>query len=424
MNLLREFLSRYNISSCLVAFSGGADSLCLLLDLLKCQKIHPLRIEVAHVDHGWRKESEQEAAFLASWVESLPLPFHQKRLSWDGLKGNLEEMSRDARYQFFREVCQERGLQGVMVAHHQGDLAETTLKRFLEGASFLKLSAMQPVSIHHGIPIWRPFLSRSRKEIENLVRSAPIQPLQDPTNRDVRFLRSRLRHVILPHLAQQFGKEIQQGIVAIAEEATELTGYFRERFALLLAKSVSGPLGRWANWQQNLPFTHLEIRYLLRFFLESANVTLSREILHRAALGLMREEAGLSFPFREGALYIDRRQVFLLNAAARMTSSVIFSSPLKKPLAWGPFVLQTGSTHSLCLWQGQLPIHLAPGEYRVGIPDRDALFVPTNKPLKSWWNKHRVPVCLRTLFPVVWKENRIVHEFLVPWLRHSTSPSS
>lgn len=416
MNLLCDFLSRHNISSCLVAFSGGTDSLCLLLELLKCQKIYPLRIEVAHVDHGWREESAKEASFLASWVESLPLPFHQQRLALDGKKGNLEEISRHARYQFFRQICQERGLQGVMVAHHQGDLAETTLKRFLEGASFLKLSAMQPVSMQSGISIWRPFLSLSRKEIEDLVQSAPIQPIQDPTNQDVRFLRSRLRHAILPHLAQQFGKQIQQGIVAIAEEATELAGYFRERSAPLLAKSISGPLGRWADWRQDLPLTHLEIRYLLRFFLESAGVTLSREIVQRAALGLMREEAGLSFPFREGSLCIDRRQVFLLNGAARMTSSIIFSSPMGRPLTWGPFVLQTENTHSHFLWQGKLSIDLTPGEYRVGIPDGNALFTPTNKPLKHWWNKHRVPVCLRSLFPVIWKENSIVQEFLVPWL--------
>ena len=107
MTLLHAFLSTHKITSCLVAFSGGADSLCLLLELLKCQKTRSLRIEVAHLDHGWRSESAQEAADIRSWVESLQLPFHQKRLSSPFQKGNLEEIGRRERYQFFSQVCRE-----------------------------------------------------------------------------------------------------------------------------------------------------------------------------------------------------------------------------------------------------------------------------------------------------------------------------
>ena len=261
-----------------------------------------------------------------------------------------------------------------MVAHHQGDLAETTLKRFLEGSPFFKLSAMRDVSQMYGILIWRPFLSLSRQEIEKRIRSAPILPLQDPTNQDPRFLRSRLRHEVLPYLPEKCGKQVQPGIVAVAEEAREVADYFRERSAPFLAKVRYGPLGWWVDWRGGVPATRLEIRYLLRFFLEQAGVSLSREIVERAAKGLLQQEAGLSFPFSGGSLWVDRRQLFLLPPPTQaLPPPEIFSWPWNTPPAWGGFILQRTEQAQQSVWEGKLSVVLEPGEYRLAAPDAQGL---------------------------------------------------
>ena len=301
-----------------------------------------------------------------------------------------------------------------MVAHHQGDLAETTLKRFLEGAPFFKLSSMQDVAQMYGIPIWRPFLSLSRQEIEKRILSAPILPLQDPTNRDPRFLRSRLRHEVLPYLTEKCGKQVQPGIVAVAEEAKELADYFREQAAPFLSKVLCGPLGWWADWRGGVPVRELEIRYLLRFFLEQAGVSLSREIVERATKGLLQQEAGLSFPFSGGSLWVDRKQLFLLKPPTQPSPHpTIFSWPSNTPPAWGGFFVKSAEQTKQSVWEGELSVALEPGEYHLAAPDAHALCCFAKTTLRDWWAKHRVPLCLRQLVPVVWKEGRVVREFLV-----------
>src|SRR5258708_5164832 len=129
--MIRSFFITHNLTEkpLLLALSGGPDSMALFYQLLDLN--HPF--QVAHVDHGWRAESSQEGAILEELCREKKIALHLRKLKLEG--ANLEDLSRKARLLFFQEVCSKEKLEGVLLAHHADDQAETVLKRVLEGAS-------------------------------------------------------------------------------------------------------------------------------------------------------------------------------------------------------------------------------------------------------------------------------------------------
>ncbi|MCP5469990.1 MAG: tRNA lysidine(34) synthetase TilS [Chlamydiales bacterium] len=194
----------------LLALSGGPDSMALY-HLLKSSG-HPF--EVAHIDHGWREESREEAAHLERSVE---VPFHLKRLE-KGEK-NIEDTARKGRHSFFQEVLKNRSLEGVLLAHHADDLAETVLKRLLEGTRLTKLVGLEEVVEVEGMTFLRPLLSFRKKQIVSWLDEQKIQYFVDSHSSD---LRSRMRQMMLPFLSEQLGKEVVPSLCRIAEDAKEL----------------------------------------------------------------------------------------------------------------------------------------------------------------------------------------------------------
>ncbi|MDO8476307.1 MAG: tRNA lysidine(34) synthetase TilS [Candidatus Rokubacteria bacterium] len=184
----------------LVAVSGGADSVALLDVLGALAPELRLTLQVVHVHHGLRPEADADAGFAGGLCARLGIPFHLERVSvtreppWDG----LEAEARRARYGAFREVARRVGAQRVATAHTADDQAETVLMRLLEGAGPRGLAGIAPV---RGIFI-RPFLGARRADIEAHLRARGLAWVEDASNSDPRFLRNRIRHEVLPFLAE------------------------------------------------------------------------------------------------------------------------------------------------------------------------------------------------------------------------------
>lgn len=203
----------------LLACSGGPDSKALLYLLLDLRKFFNLEFEVAHIDHGWRKESQKEAQILAREVKSLGLKFHLKRLK--GIPSK-EEAARDARYTFLNQIAKKIGAQAIILGHQMEDQAETVLKRVLEGASLPSCVGMKPVSGK----LWRPLLQVSKKELISYLQRKKISYFIDPTNLDSRYLRGRLRTSIIPQLEASFGKSIVKNLCLLGQRAQQLEEHF------------------------------------------------------------------------------------------------------------------------------------------------------------------------------------------------------
>lgn len=218
----------------LLAASGGPDSTALLYLLLEMQKHFSFSLSLAYVDHGWREESVEELKFL----EQFDLPIHTTRLSLDKEAPNSEEMARKERYVFFSSLQDHFDV--LVLGHHKGDLAETVMKRFFEGASLPKLYGMQGSDTLHEMVIWRPMLSLTKNEILEYLNNRPY--CIDATNSDTRFLRARMRGHLIPAIEKHFGKNIANPLARLSQESAELERYLERQTAKYWDAFINGEL--------------------------------------------------------------------------------------------------------------------------------------------------------------------------------------
>lgn len=183
-----------------VAVSGGPDSVCLLDILYSLRRDLNMELVVAHVDHGLRPaEDQEETRFVAALAEARNLPFETERVHIDPAGGSLEDRARKARYQFLEEVSICFSAQKIALGHQRNDQAETVLMRLLRGSGTGGLSGIAP--LRDG-KIIRPILELSRPAIEAYLRGRGLRFKTDPTNREEKFLRNRIRSVLIPSLEQ------------------------------------------------------------------------------------------------------------------------------------------------------------------------------------------------------------------------------
>ena len=249
----------------LLGYSGGPDSKALLYSLLECDVVP----HIAHVDHGWRQESREEANNLELEARRLGCPFISVRLE---LKGKKEEEARRARYAFFSSLFPQ--YEALLLAHQADDLAETVLKRIFEGAHLSHLGAMVPVSHQYGMNIWRPFLNIRKSEIFRFLEERSLRPILDPSNSDPVYLRSRMRGEIFPYLNERFGKEVTENLTLLSKRSIELKEYLDRQSARIPVQR--GPWGVLADLNQ---VESIEQRHLLQNIAREESLVLSREVL-------------------------------------------------------------------------------------------------------------------------------------------------
>jgi tRNA(Ile)-lysidine synthase len=185
------------------AVSGGPDSTALLVLAVEAGLV----ATAWHVDHGLRSGSSAEGAMVARLAAGLGATARCVEAPVDD-GPNLEARARDAR----RAVLPP----GVLTGHTADDQAETVLVNLLRGAGV-------PGAAGIGSPERRPLLALRRRETRALCEDLGIQPLADPMNDDPRFVRNRIRHEVLPLLADVSGRDPVPLLARHAMRAAEAT---------------------------------------------------------------------------------------------------------------------------------------------------------------------------------------------------------
>jgi tRNA(Ile)-lysidine synthase len=194
----------------LVAVSGGADSVALLDTLCALRPALRISLAVAHVHHGLRAEADADAELVRRLCAKLDVPFHletatvRREPPWEG----LEAEARRARYAALQTRAGALGASRIATGHTADDQAETVLMRLLQGAGPRGLAGIAPT---RGSVI-RPLLESRRDQIVAHLASRGLDWVEDATNRDPRFLRNRVRHDILPFLADVFGRDVVESL--------------------------------------------------------------------------------------------------------------------------------------------------------------------------------------------------------------------
>lgn len=176
-----------------VAVSGGPDSLALLL---LATAALPGRVEAATVDHGLRAESAREAADVAALCARIGVP--HAVLAVTVAPGNVQAEARTARYVAMAEWMAARGIAALCTAHHADDQAETLLMRLNRGSGVAGLAGTRSRGRvpETAIPLLRPLLDWRRAELADVVEAAGVEAAQDPSNRDDRYDRVRIRKAL------------------------------------------------------------------------------------------------------------------------------------------------------------------------------------------------------------------------------------
>lgn len=191
----------------LVAISGGADSVCLLLLLKELQPVLKFSLEAVHVEHGIRgEESLRDEQFVVDLCKQQEIPLTCVKVdvpTYSNENGmSLEEAARVLRYEAFSAVAEKKQAK-VALAHHMEDNAETILFQMLRGSSLAGLCGMQPMREDEaGVVYIRPLLRLHRKEIEEMLAVRGQEYCTDSTNAELEYSRNYLRNVVLPQLSQ------------------------------------------------------------------------------------------------------------------------------------------------------------------------------------------------------------------------------
>ena len=238
INKLLQLESEAKKPLLLLGLSGGPDSVFLFHLLLYLQNKNLITFYVAHLDHGWRNNSKDDAQFCAQLCAEHNITFflgHAKDFeNTIQSNGSLEEYGRKIRRAFFNNIAQQHTIDKIALAHHAQDQEETFFLRLFRGSSLTGLCGIKPIAKQY----IHPLLKTSKKEILEYLHTNNIPFCTDPTNNAQDFLRNKIRHTVIPALEQtdaRFHQKLASTMHYLYEEELFLQRLTQEAFNQIFA---------------------------------------------------------------------------------------------------------------------------------------------------------------------------------------------
>jgi tRNA(Ile)-lysidine synthase len=218
---VEQFVKKYKLLNSnklyIVALSGGADSVALLLLL----KNAGFNVHAAHCNFHLRgDESDRDEAFCVDFCQGLGVELHRAHFDTREYaelhKVSIEMAARELRYKWFEQLREDIGAAGVCVAHHRDDSVETVLLNLVRGTGLRGLTGIQPRNGY----ILRPLLCVSRAEIEAFLAEKGQGYVTDSTNLKADVQRNVVRLEVLP-LLRKLNPAVAENIQRTAENLAE-----------------------------------------------------------------------------------------------------------------------------------------------------------------------------------------------------------
>ncbi|MEJ2201096.1 MAG: tRNA lysidine(34) synthetase TilS [Desulfuromonadaceae bacterium] len=218
----------------LVAVSGGPDSVALLALFRRQAQLLGISLAAAHLDHGIRRESAEDARFVKDLCAELGIELICGEADVPALaqarKEGLEAAGRQARMDFLVQSAEAHGCDKIALGHHRGDQVETVLHRLLRGSGVSGLAAMA----------WqrdrfiRPLLGFARERLLDFLVEQRLPYRLDASNCDPAFTRNRIRHQLLP-LLRSFNPRIEEHLADFSQRVALEEDYWRQQESQALA---------------------------------------------------------------------------------------------------------------------------------------------------------------------------------------------
>lgn len=256
----------------LLAVSGGIDSMCMAE--LFAGMDDPLPFAIAHCNFRLRgEESDGDEALVREWASTHDVEIHVKTFETEAYAHehgiSIEMAARDLRYAWFAELCTRYGYAAVCVAHNANDNAETLMLNMLRGSGLRGLSGMSKISAvpeWPDIPLLRPLLDCTRKQIEGYMFAHKAAYREDSTNAMADYKRNRIRNEAFPIFASvnpSFVRTLNREMGYFAEAGEIVEEWCRSAAPSVVKKDCDGLR---VDIQALLKNRHW--RYLLYYILE------------------------------------------------------------------------------------------------------------------------------------------------------------
>ena len=244
-----ETVAEYNMlqerDSVLIGVSGGADSVALVHVMKEIAPIFSIKLGIVHLNHSLRgNESDADARFVVSLSEKLNLPCYTAKediVAYKKKHGfSLEEAGRRVRYAFFENIAQREGFNKIALGHTSDDNAELILMYLIRGSGPLGISGIPPVRgvYNTNLLIIRPFIKITRFDIIKYISSKGLSHVVDESNMDMKYLRNKIRHELIPELRQNYNPKTVETINRLASIMRSEDEWMENELAPILNKNT------------------------------------------------------------------------------------------------------------------------------------------------------------------------------------------
>ena len=403
----------------LCAVSGGPDSIALAVCLAHLANCRPLHL--AWINHGLQPAlARRERAAVKGLASHLQVPLHQADLPalprWREGDPVPEARVRSHRYRLLGELAEQLELDNVATAHHRDDLFESQLLAMLRGGDLRGLRGMIPLRpLTNRCRLWRPLLGFDRAHVHRWLEQYPGEPVQDPSNLDVRMRRNRLRRQVIPHL-QQHGDPLlrrHHRLAQLAQHAVQaieftLDAWLTEHALPNMRRNCCLlPLAAMRSLQPALLFHCLE---RIRVLLERPPQNLQGRRRHAALNAWLQHSRPGKFPLEE--MVLEKSGLWL---------TIVSSQTPKVPAGWSLELGQPRLADARWHWSWASAPITGPSTWSGGpwnhravrIRQRrsgDKIHIPRRgtRSVKQLFHDFKVPRAEREVWPVIADADRVL----------------
>lgn len=279
MNLFKEIVNlnnKYNLIEnndiIVVGFSGGPDSVFLVEMLLKLKKYIDFKIYLVHINHMLRgKDADADEEFSCEYAKKKNLEIFHKKINISELakekKRTFEEVGREERYKFFKEVYNRVGGTKITTAHNKDDQIETFLFRIIRGTS---LEGLEGIKLKKG-NIIRPISEVYKEDILKYLNKNQIQYRIDKTNFENEYTRNSIRLDLIPMIEKRYNIRFKDKIYSLIEEIRENNKERKIEFNDFLIEDNKLKL------KEILELSKYNLRKILNHYLVNAKIKTTRD---------------------------------------------------------------------------------------------------------------------------------------------------